>query len=136
MFFLIIDMKINFFMAVATLVVSAAAVVGVKAYNYYSMPELMRANLEALTQNDIDEIVVQIYAYQEHITVVLHGDQYVLAGSVCPKIFELGGSYTCTHNTVEREFDCCNYLSSPTNGCEVYPTACSAILKEKYGINI
>ena len=40
MFFLIIDMKINFFMAMATLVVSAAAVVGVKAYIYYSMPEL------------------------------------------------------------------------------------------------
>ena len=35
-------------MACAALVVSAAAVVGVKAYNYYSMPELMRANLEAL----------------------------------------------------------------------------------------
>ena len=32
---------------------SAAAVVGVKAYNYYSMPELMRANLEALTQEDM-----------------------------------------------------------------------------------
>ena len=41
-------MKKYFFMAMATLVVSAAAVVGVKAYNYYSMPELMRANLEAL----------------------------------------------------------------------------------------
>ena len=38
-------------MAMATLVVSAAAVVGVKAYNYYSMPELMRANLEALSQD-------------------------------------------------------------------------------------
>ena len=38
-------------MAIATLVVSAAAIVGVKAYNYYSMPELMRANLEALSQD-------------------------------------------------------------------------------------
>ena len=45
-------MKKYFFMAMATLVVSAAAVVGVKAYNYYSMPELMRANLEALSQDD------------------------------------------------------------------------------------
>ena len=43
-------MKKYFFMAVATLVVSAAAVVGAKAYNYYSMPELMKANLEALSQ--------------------------------------------------------------------------------------
>ena len=34
------------------LVVSAAAVVGVKAYNYYSMPELMRANLDALTEEE------------------------------------------------------------------------------------
>lgn len=40
-------------MACATLVVSAAAVVGVKSYNYYSMPELMRANLEALALRDI-----------------------------------------------------------------------------------
>ena len=39
-------------MACAALVVSAAAVVGIKAYNYYSMPELMRANLEALTQDE------------------------------------------------------------------------------------
>ena len=45
-------MKKYFFMAMATLVVSVAAVVGVKAYNYYSMPELMRANLEALSQDD------------------------------------------------------------------------------------
>ena len=42
-------MKKYFFMAIATLVVSAAAIVGVKAYNYYSMPELMKANLEALS---------------------------------------------------------------------------------------
>ena len=38
-------------MAIATLVVSVAAVVGVKAHNYYSMPELMRANLEALCKD-------------------------------------------------------------------------------------
>ena len=39
-------------MACAALVVSAAAVVGVKAYNHYSMPELMRVNLEALSQGE------------------------------------------------------------------------------------
>ena len=38
-------------MAVATLVVSAAAVVGVKAYNYYSLSPLMKANLEALCKD-------------------------------------------------------------------------------------
>lgn len=42
-------MKKKIFMACAALVVSAAAVLGVKAYNYYSMPELMRVNLEALS---------------------------------------------------------------------------------------
>ena len=36
-------MQRKFFMACAALVVSAAAVVGVKAYNYYSMPALMRS---------------------------------------------------------------------------------------------
>ncbi|MBO5465203.1 MAG: hypothetical protein J5989_06915 [Alistipes sp.] len=42
-------MKRKLFMACATLIVSAAAVLGVKAYNYYSMSPLMRANLDALT---------------------------------------------------------------------------------------
>ena len=45
-------MKKKIFMACAALVVSAAAVVGVKAYNYYSMSPLMRANLEALSQGE------------------------------------------------------------------------------------
>ena len=48
-------MKQYFFMAIATFVVSAAAVVGVKAYNYYSMPELMKANLEALSESENNE---------------------------------------------------------------------------------
>ena len=37
-------------MACAALVVSAAAVVGVKAYNYSQMSELALANIEALSQ--------------------------------------------------------------------------------------
>ena len=45
-------MKKKIFMACAALVVSAAAVVGVKAYNYYSMSPLMRANLEALSKSE------------------------------------------------------------------------------------
>ena len=48
-------MKRKIFMVCAALVVSAAAVVGVKAYNYYSMPELMRANLEALSDDEIKD---------------------------------------------------------------------------------
>ena len=39
-------------MACTALVVSAATVVGVKAYNYYSMSQLMRANLEALSKSE------------------------------------------------------------------------------------
>ena len=56
--FLIIDMKINFFMAMATLVVSVAAVVGVKAYNYYSLSPLMKANLEALSVTEFNGVPV------------------------------------------------------------------------------
>ena len=51
-------MKKYFFMAFATLAVSTAAVVGGKAYNYYSMPELMRANLEALTQKEVERNII------------------------------------------------------------------------------
>ena len=47
-------MQKKIFMVCAALVVSAAAVLGVKAYNYYSMPELMRVNLEALTSEEIN----------------------------------------------------------------------------------
>ena len=44
-------MKKYFLMVTATLVVSAAAVVGVKSYNYYSLSPLMKANLEALCKD-------------------------------------------------------------------------------------
>ena len=47
-------MRRKIFFACAALVVSVTAVVGVKAYNYYSMPELMRVNLEALTSEEIN----------------------------------------------------------------------------------
>ena len=39
-------------MVCAALVVSVAAVVGVKAYNYYSLSPLMKANLEALSTDE------------------------------------------------------------------------------------
>ena len=42
----------------ATLVVSAAAVIGVKAYNYYSMTELMKANLEALSVTEVNGVPI------------------------------------------------------------------------------
>ena len=45
-------MKRKLFMACAALVVSAAAVVGVKAYNYSQMSDLALANIEALTRDE------------------------------------------------------------------------------------
>ncbi len=45
-------MRRKIFFACTALVVSAATVVGVKAYNYYSMSQLMRANLEALSKSE------------------------------------------------------------------------------------
>ena len=49
-------MKKKIIMACLALVASAAAVVGIKAYNYYSMSPLMRANLEALSQREYPDI--------------------------------------------------------------------------------
>ncbi len=43
-------MKRKIFMACAALVVSAAAVVGVKAYNYSQKYDLVLANIEALSK--------------------------------------------------------------------------------------
>ncbi len=50
-------MKKSIFCAIATLVVSAAAVVGVKAYDYYSLSPLMKANLEVLGLGDVNKPV-------------------------------------------------------------------------------
>ncbi len=67
-------MKKKIFLACAALVVSAAAVVGVKAYNYYSMPELMRANLEALSQG---EIIGYLMCYDSYDTPSWYVDDYI-----------------------------------------------------------
>lgn len=48
-------MKRKIFLTSVTIVVLAIAVVGVNAYNYYSMPALTRANLEALSESENDE---------------------------------------------------------------------------------
>lgn len=57
-------MKKKIFMACAALVVSAAAVVGVKAYNHSQMSELALANIEALTKTEVNGVVVyQTMAY-------------------------------------------------------------------------
>lgn len=48
-------MKRKIFMACAALVVSAAAVVGVKAYDHLQMTDLALANIEALAQYEMSE---------------------------------------------------------------------------------
>ena len=45
-------MKKKIFMACAALVVSAAAVIGVKTYNYSQMSDLALANIEALSDKE------------------------------------------------------------------------------------
>ena len=80
MFFLIIDVKINLFMAMATLVVSAAAVVGVKAYNYYSMTELMKANLEALSTDEIREVNFEEIVLKMKVVVFINVHDVVVNG--------------------------------------------------------
>ena len=78
--FLIIDMKINFFMAIATLVVSVAAVVGVKAHNYYSMPELMKTNLEALSTDEIREVNFEEIVLKMKVVVFINVHDVVVNG--------------------------------------------------------
>lgn len=51
-------MKTKIFMVCAALVVSAAAVVGVKSYNYYSLSPLMKANIEALSVTEVNGVPV------------------------------------------------------------------------------
>ena len=63
-------------MAMATLVVSVAAVVGVKAYNYYSLSPLMKANIEALTNNEtskqqylVNDVTISKKEYHNHFKI-------------------------------------------------------------------
>ena len=51
-------MKKYFFMAMATLVVSATAVAGVKSYHYSQMSDLALANIEALSSRESDMATV------------------------------------------------------------------------------
>ena len=67
-------------MAVATLVVSAAAVVGIKAYNYSQLTDLALANIEALSTN-LEEPVT--YCYDE---IVSADGMYVVYCPICPNV--------------------------------------------------
>ena len=78
-------------MAVATLVVSAAAVVGVKAYHYYAMPPLLRANLEALTERETGDVECNA----EVCIVFGYKNRFLAAG--CRKHVD----YTCTVKKID-----------------------------------
>ena len=65
-------MRRKIFFACVALVVSAAAVVGVKAYNYYSMPELMKANLEALSQSEGTKSYGPAYLFECKAHATMH----------------------------------------------------------------
>ena len=67
-------------MVCATLVVSAAAVVGVKAYNYSQLTDLALANIEALS-TDIEGPVT--YCYDK---IVSADGMYVVYCPICPNV--------------------------------------------------
>ena len=67
-------------MACAALVVSAAAVVGVKAYNRSQMSDLALANIEALSAGEENATV---YCYNE---IVAADGMYVVYCPLCPRV--------------------------------------------------
>ena len=73
-------------MSCVALVVSAAAVVGGKAYHYYAMPPLLRANLEALTERETGDVECNA----EVCIVFGYKNRFLVAG--CKKDVD----YTCT----------------------------------------
>lgn len=70
-------MKKKIFLACAALVVSAAAVVGVKAYNYSQKYDFVLANIEALskgeTSNNINGMLLMGIWYKEGVQPTLKG---------------------------------------------------------------
>ena len=80
-------MKRKIFLACAALVVSAAAVVGVKAYNYYSMSPLMRANLEALSQSE--GTLPKYRCFKDYrFAPVIGDDDYAALLRICDSCYE------------------------------------------------
>ena len=75
-------MKRKIFMACAALVVSATAEVGVKAYNYYSMSPLMRANLEALANAENSPIIHPCF---KNYTLAGVNDDWYYKGYICSR---------------------------------------------------
>ena len=88
-------------MACAALVVSAAAVVGVKAYQYFSIPSLLRANLEALSNPENDDFT------EKYVSRTL----YYKFGSK-PVTYPSGDQEGYAH------IHCCVYTGSIMDGCK------------------
>ena len=128
----------NFFAAMCgVFLLAGAAFATYTAFSYKttSMSPLTKANLEALTSREMIENVDKIaYAYSVHYTLVNHGTKFTISGQACPNPYiGIGGMVECPHREITVSFDCCNYLDTPTNGCQQFPTSCSSILKS-YGI--
>ena len=110
-------MKRKIFLACAALVVSAAAVVGVNAYNYYSMPELMRANLEALSQGENQTHISNFKS--GNVWVLTHLNGRVEVSYEAPSWIFIGvkEKYRCCINGVDM--DACNF-SKEDSQCAQY----------------
>ena len=102
-------MKRKIFMACAALVVSAAAVLGVNAYSYYSMPRLMRINLDALSVNEANLSKVKCYGDNQVKVDETSGAKY----TICPVGTNAGAIGLCG----EERRGKLRFLASPKGDC-------------------
>ena len=102
-------MKRKIFMACAALVVSAAAVLGVNAYSYYSMPRLMRINLDALSVNEANLRKVKCYGDNQVKVDETSGAKY----TICPVGTNAGTIGLCG----EERRGKLRFLASPKGDC-------------------
>lgn len=94
-------MRKYFFVAIATLIMATVAVVSFKAYQYFSIPSLLRANLEALSNPENDDFTEK---YVSRTLYYKFGSKPVIDPSG-----DLEG-YAYIH--------CCVYTGSTMDGCK------------------
>ena len=102
-------MKKKIFMSCVALIVSAAAVVGVKAYNYYSIPRLMRINLEALSTGEANLKKVKCYGDNQVDKDETSGATY----TICPVGTNEGAIGKCAQERRGK----LRFLASPKGDC-------------------
>ena len=99
-------MKKKIFMACAALVVSAAAVVGVKAYNYSQLSDLALANIEALSKSEASENTVFGKCGNDEDKVCMIGCPHCgkpwLSTNPGPMLYAYG---KCTYENCNKYFD-------------------------------